>query len=126
MTQPRRGRPPHPLDPDASHAARLGAEIRARRQAHGLTLEGLAALIGFSPQLVDSSFEGLGRHYATRTTVLAGEARCWLWLGHPSKAVDAAQRALARDPIESGDVGATPARPATHDHPSSARRSGVS
>jgi transcriptional regulator with XRE-family HTH domain len=52
MTQPRRGRPPKPLDPDASNAARLGAEIRSRRSERGLTLEGLAALIGFTPQHV--------------------------------------------------------------------------
>jgi transcriptional regulator with XRE-family HTH domain len=52
MTQPRRGRPPHPLDPEASSAALLGAEIRTRRQRRGLTLEGLAALIGCSPQHV--------------------------------------------------------------------------
>ena len=52
MTQPRRGRPPHRLDPDASHAARLGAEIRTRRQERGLTLEALAALVGFSPSHV--------------------------------------------------------------------------
>lgn len=50
MTQPRRGRPPTPIDPDASHAARLGFEIRNARQTRGLTLTGLAALIGFSPQ----------------------------------------------------------------------------
>jgi len=50
MTQPRRGRPPHSVNPDASHAARLGAEIRAHRQAQGLTLSALATLIGFSPQ----------------------------------------------------------------------------
>jgi transcriptional regulator with XRE-family HTH domain len=50
MTQPRRGRPPDPVDPDASHAARLGAEIRARRQRRRLTLQALADLIGFSPQ----------------------------------------------------------------------------
>jgi transcriptional regulator with XRE-family HTH domain len=47
---PRRGRPPNALDPDASHAARLGAEIRTLRQARGLTLEALGALIGFSAQ----------------------------------------------------------------------------
>lgn len=54
MTQPRprRGRPPKPLDPDASNAARLGAEIRSRRLGHGLTLEGLAELIDFTPQHV--------------------------------------------------------------------------
>lgn len=50
MTQPPRGRPPSPVDPDASHAARLGAEIRARRQAQGLTLKALAARTGFSSQ----------------------------------------------------------------------------
>jgi transcriptional regulator with XRE-family HTH domain len=50
MTQPPRGRPPRLLNPDASHAARLGAEIRTRRQAQGLTLKALAARIGFSPQ----------------------------------------------------------------------------
>lgn len=46
---PRRGRPPAPVDPDASNAARLGAEIRARRERNGLTLEALARLIQFSP-----------------------------------------------------------------------------
>lgn len=140
--QPRRGRPPHPLDPDASHAARLGAEIRTRRQAQGLTLQALATLIDFSPQHVsevelaktppsgpfvaacDQALDArgtlvallpvvvrehalqrenratarLGRLYATRTTVLAGEARCWLWLDQPGKAVDAAQDALASWP----------------------------
>ncbi len=50
MTQPHRGRPPKPVDPDASTAARLGAEIRARRQVKGLTLQALAAQIGFSSQ----------------------------------------------------------------------------
>lgn len=50
MDQHRPGRPLNPLNPDASHAARLGAELRERRQAQGLTLEGLGALIGFSPQ----------------------------------------------------------------------------
>jgi transcriptional regulator with XRE-family HTH domain len=50
MTQPRRGRPPHSPNPDASHADRLGAEIRLRRQAQGLTLKALATLIGFSSQ----------------------------------------------------------------------------
>jgi transcriptional regulator with XRE-family HTH domain len=55
MAQRRRGRPPNPLDPDASRAARLGAEIRARRQAQGLTLEALATLIGFSPQHVSEA-----------------------------------------------------------------------
>lgn len=48
--------------------------------------------------VVDSGFEGLGHHYATRTTVLAGESRCWLWLGQPRRALDAAEGALARWP----------------------------
>src|SRR3954451_11557639 len=50
MSPPRRGRPPKPLDPTASNAARLGAELRSRRMARGLTLEALAELIGFTPQ----------------------------------------------------------------------------
>jgi transcriptional regulator with XRE-family HTH domain len=50
MDQTRRGRPPKPLDPDASQAARLGAEIRTRREAQGLTQKALGNLIGFSPQ----------------------------------------------------------------------------
>jgi transcriptional regulator with XRE-family HTH domain len=50
MAQARRGRPPNPLDPGASHAARLGAEIRARRTNAGLTLEALADRVGCSPQ----------------------------------------------------------------------------
>ena len=48
--------------------------------------------------MTDCGFEGLGRHYATRTTILAGEARCWLWLGQPCRAVDAAEQALMRWP----------------------------
>jgi len=52
MKQPRRGRPPKPLDPNASSAARLGAEIRSRRLERELTLEALAGLIGFTPQHV--------------------------------------------------------------------------
>jgi len=47
-----RGRPPNPVDPDASHAARLGAELRARRQARGLTLQALGELAGYAPQHV--------------------------------------------------------------------------
>jgi tetratricopeptide (TPR) repeat protein len=47
---------------------------------------------------IDVTWDGLGRHYATRTTVLAGEARCRLWLGQAVKAVDAARAALAAWP----------------------------
>ncbi|MGI9099884.1 MAG: helix-turn-helix domain-containing protein [Solirubrobacteraceae bacterium] len=46
-----RGRPPNPIDPDASHSARLGAEL-AHRLAEGLTLQALGDLIGFTPQHV--------------------------------------------------------------------------
>ncbi|MCA1680049.1 MAG: helix-turn-helix transcriptional regulator, partial [Actinobacteria bacterium] len=46
------GRPLKPLDPNASSAARLGAEIRSRRLERGLTLEALAELIDFTPQHV--------------------------------------------------------------------------
>jgi transcriptional regulator with XRE-family HTH domain len=46
----KRGRPPSPLDPAASTAAWLGAELRAARQKGGLTLHDLAALVGYSPQ----------------------------------------------------------------------------
>lgn len=52
MKQPRRGRPPKPLDPNASNAARLGAELRSRRLERELTLEALAGRIGFTPQHV--------------------------------------------------------------------------
>ncbi|MEA2224315.1 MAG: hypothetical protein QOH83_2691 [Solirubrobacteraceae bacterium] len=52
MKQPRRGRPPKPLDPTASNAARLGAELRSRRLERDLTLEALAGRIGFTPQHV--------------------------------------------------------------------------
>ena len=52
MTQPQRGRPPKPLNPDASSAARLGAALRARRVENGLTLVKLAERIGYSPQHV--------------------------------------------------------------------------
>ena len=52
MTEPRRGRPPNPVDPGASHAARLGAEIRTRRTALGLTLTALGELVGYTAQYV--------------------------------------------------------------------------
>jgi transcriptional regulator with XRE-family HTH domain len=52
MAQPRRGRPPASLDPDASHAARLGAELRERRQARGSTLQAFGARVGYSVQHV--------------------------------------------------------------------------
>jgi len=60
--KPRRGRPPKPLDPDASRAARLGAELRALRTAHRLTLEALSARIDYSSQHISEVERG-------RTTV---------------------------------------------------------
>jgi transcriptional regulator with XRE-family HTH domain len=48
------GRPLKSLDPDASHAARLGYEIRSRRIARDLTLEAFGNEIGFSPQQVSA------------------------------------------------------------------------
>jgi len=49
-----RGRPLKPLNPDASHAARLGAEMRQWRVARRLTLQELGDLVGCSPQQVSS------------------------------------------------------------------------
>lgn len=46
------GRPPVPLDADASSAAYLGADIRERRQACGWTLADLAERVGYSFQHV--------------------------------------------------------------------------
>jgi helix-turn-helix protein len=51
----KRGRPAHPLNPDASGAARLGAEIRSRRLAQGLTLQALAKLTGYSSQHISAA-----------------------------------------------------------------------
>jgi transcriptional regulator with XRE-family HTH domain len=97
----------------AQREARVTPHVRALSALHealGHALTGETAAcqrcLGRAHELVgrqhngeiDSGFEGLGRHYATRTTVLAGEARCWLWLGQPRRAVDSAQRALARWP----------------------------
>jgi transcriptional regulator with XRE-family HTH domain len=45
-----RGRPPKPVDANASSSHRLGAEIRASRVAHNLTLDGLASRIGYTAQ----------------------------------------------------------------------------
>ena len=51
MGMPRRpGRPPKALDPSASAAAALGAELRRLRQGRGLTLVTLAEMTGYSPQ----------------------------------------------------------------------------
>jgi transcriptional regulator with XRE-family HTH domain len=45
-----RGRPPKPLDRDASGAAYLGADLRSRRQERDLTQQALADLVGYTPQ----------------------------------------------------------------------------
>jgi transcriptional regulator with XRE-family HTH domain len=50
MSDRRRGRPLTPLNPSASHAARLGAELRSCRLARDLTLQALGDLIGYTPQ----------------------------------------------------------------------------
>jgi hypothetical protein len=50
-----RGRPSKALDPDASSAARLGAEIRARRVEQNLTLQALSRRIGYSPQHISDA-----------------------------------------------------------------------
>jgi hypothetical protein len=49
------GRPLNPLDPSASAAAKLGADLRAQRLERGLTLQALAAKIGYSPQHISSA-----------------------------------------------------------------------
>jgi transcriptional regulator with XRE-family HTH domain len=49
------GRPPKPIDPDASAAAAFGAEIRNRRTARGWTLQGLSDRIGYSPQHISDA-----------------------------------------------------------------------
>jgi len=48
------GRPPSPLNPDASAAARLGAEIRSFRVARGFTLETLGRKVGFTAQHISA------------------------------------------------------------------------
>ncbi|MGH2944365.1 MAG: hypothetical protein ACRDLN_16505, partial [Solirubrobacteraceae bacterium] len=48
-----------------------------------------------SSEDVDVAWDGLGRHYANRATVLASEARCRLRLGQAERALDAAEGALA-------------------------------
>lgn len=50
-----RGRPLKIVDPTTSAAHRLGATMRDRRIAEGLTLEGLAARIHYSPQQISDS-----------------------------------------------------------------------
>jgi transcriptional regulator with XRE-family HTH domain len=50
-----RGRPPKAVDPDASCAARLGAELRACRMARGLTLQALSRRIGYTPQHISDA-----------------------------------------------------------------------
>lgn len=57
---PRRGRPPKPLDPDASRAARLGAELRTLREAENLTLQALSDRIHYSPQHISQVEHGRG------------------------------------------------------------------
>jgi transcriptional regulator with XRE-family HTH domain len=54
----RRGRPPSPLEPSASAAARLGAELRELRTAHGLTLAGLSVRVGYSAQFISQVEHG--------------------------------------------------------------------
>lgn len=68
----RRGRPPAPLDPSASHAARFGAELRAHREAEKLTLQALSARIQYSAQHI-SQIER-GRASVTEVFVRACDA----------------------------------------------------
>jgi transcriptional regulator with XRE-family HTH domain len=56
----RRGRPSKQLDAEASSAARLGVELRRRREQCGLTQVALAALVGFSPQHLSEVERGVG------------------------------------------------------------------
>ena len=68
----RRGRPPTPLDPDASRAARLGAALRAHREAKNLTLLALGDRIRYSTQHI-SQIER-GRATVTETFARACDA----------------------------------------------------
>jgi transcriptional regulator with XRE-family HTH domain len=54
----RRGRPPASLQPSASAAARLGAELRAHRQAIDLTLAALSDRVGYSGQHISQVEHG--------------------------------------------------------------------
>jgi transcriptional regulator with XRE-family HTH domain len=49
------GRPPKPIDADASLAAAFGAEIRARRTTRGWTLQVLSDQIGYTPQHISDA-----------------------------------------------------------------------
>jgi transcriptional regulator with XRE-family HTH domain len=68
----RRGRPPAPLQPSASAAARLGAELRTHRQTNELTLAGLAARVGYSGQHISQVEHG--RATATEVFLQACDA----------------------------------------------------
>lgn len=50
-----RGRPPKPIDPTASAAAALGAELRTLRRAKGWTLEVFADRIGYTAQHISAA-----------------------------------------------------------------------
>lgn len=56
--QSRRGRPPKPLDANASRAARLGAELRRRREAENLTLQALSDRVDYSLQHISQVEHG--------------------------------------------------------------------
>jgi transcriptional regulator with XRE-family HTH domain len=49
------GRPPKAVDPDASAAAKLGADLRALRVERELTLNELGEKIGFSAQYISGA-----------------------------------------------------------------------
>jgi transcriptional regulator with XRE-family HTH domain len=52
MAKPCRGRPPQPVDPEASHGHRLGFEIRSRRIDLGLTLDVFGERVGYTAQYI--------------------------------------------------------------------------
>jgi transcriptional regulator with XRE-family HTH domain len=110
-----RGRPPKSVDPDASCAARLGAEIRACRAAQNLTLHGLARRIGYSPQHISDAElakSAVSQHFvATVDRVL--DARGRLVALYPAVVIEreierqkrvAARREALRCVQEVGDV----------------------
>jgi transcriptional regulator with XRE-family HTH domain len=88
-----RGRPPKAVDPDASCAALLGAEMRALRLAENLTLYELARRIGYSPQHISDA--ELAKNPVSEPFVAAVDralgARGRLVALHPAVVIERAQ-----------------------------------
>ncbi|MGH8733006.1 MAG: helix-turn-helix domain-containing protein [Burkholderiales bacterium] len=111
-----RGRPPTPVDPDASAGHRLGHAIRTRRLESGLTLDQLAVRTGYTPQHIseiERAKTSVGEHFVSIVDRALGAGGRLIALHEPvliERARERSKRASKRARNERGDATVDDAR----------------